>query len=309
MEEKKATILVVDNEPEEVRLLERHLLPEGYQVVTAFSGEDALKRIAEKEIVLVLLDVIMPAMNGFEVTKRIREDEKMRLLPVILITGLTETEDRIKGIKAGCDDFISKPFDQSEVLSRVKMLLKMNFYRSQLNEKEKFEHILNRMEEGIIVLDHNLQILRLNTSAANLLYLDPLNKFKDLVTHLQKHFKIHYAGNLSLDLRKQVISFDIERMETDTAKTLILEINSSIIREPSGEASNIILTLRNVTDLRKEEWLKQDFLGLISHKLRTPLTEIYVSADMLQDKIGQSLNKEEGKILNWRNGLANKLNI
>lgn len=104
-------------------------------------------------------------------------------------------------------------------------------------------------------------------------------------------------GNLSLDLRKQAISFDIERVETETAKTLILEINSSIIREPSGEISNVVLTLRNVTDLRKEEWLKQDFFGLISHKLRTPLTEIYVSADMLKDKIGKSLNEEERKIL------------
>ncbi len=298
MKENKATILVVDDEPANVRLLERYLLPEGYQVITAFSGEDALKKIAEKEIDSVLLDVIMPGMNGFRVTKRIREDEKTRLLPVVLITGLTETEDRIKGIEAGCDDFISKPFDQTEVLSRVKMLLKMNFYRAQLNEKEKFEHILNRMEEGIIVLDHNLQILRLNTPAANLLYLDFLDQPMDFVTHLKKHFQVDYTGNLSLDLRKQAISFDIEREETDTAKTLILGINSSIIREPSGEISNIVLTLRNVTDLRKEEWLKRDFFGLISHKLRTPLTEIYVSADMLQDKIGESLNEEENKFFN-----------
>jgi putative two-component system response regulator len=104
-------ILIVDDYPQNIKLLEAYLLPHGYKLVQAANGEEALTKLAGNEIDLIMLDVMMPDIDGFEVTRRIRQDEKNCLLPIILVTALRETEDRVKGIEAGCDDFISKPVD------------------------------------------------------------------------------------------------------------------------------------------------------------------------------------------------------
>ncbi len=120
----KPRILCVDDEPEILKFLEALLVPRGYEVLKAENGEEALVKFKEQSIDLVISDVKMPKMNGFEVCRKIKEEEAFRNIPVILITGLTAKEDRIKGIEAGAEDFISKPIDAPEVLARIKMLLK-----------------------------------------------------------------------------------------------------------------------------------------------------------------------------------------
>jgi putative two-component system response regulator len=138
----KPVILVVDDNPQNIELLEAHLVAQGYEIVTAANGEEALGKIAGNQIDLILLDIIMPGMDGFEVTRRVRQDDMHRLLPIILVTVLWEKEDRVKGIEAGCDDFISKPFDKMELLARVRFLLKvkvcndlMSNYRKELESE------------------------------------------------------------------------------------------------------------------------------------------------------------------------------
>jgi two-component system sensor histidine kinase/response regulator len=121
--EDKPVILVVDDQPLNIELLETHLVPQGYDILAAESGEAALKTIGERSVDLVLLDVMMPEIDGFEVCRRIKADERLRHIPVVMITALSAKEDRIKGIEAGAEDFISKPIDKGEVLARVKMLL------------------------------------------------------------------------------------------------------------------------------------------------------------------------------------------
>jgi two-component system cell cycle sensor histidine kinase/response regulator CckA len=119
------TILCVDDEPANLKLLENILVPRGYTVVSAAGGHDALSLIRSQSIDLVLLDVIMPGMDGFEVCRLIKQDPRFRNTPVIMITALTAKQDRIRGIEAGAEEFLSKPFDQGEALARVKILLEM----------------------------------------------------------------------------------------------------------------------------------------------------------------------------------------
>ncbi|HEX7586869.1 MAG TPA: response regulator, partial [Anaerolineae bacterium] len=97
----------------------------GYAVVSAASGKDALLKINSQTIDLVLLDILMPQMDGFEVCRQIKQDQKLRNIPVIMITALTAKQDRIRGIQAGAEEFLSKPLDQTEVLARIKLLLKV----------------------------------------------------------------------------------------------------------------------------------------------------------------------------------------
>jgi putative two-component system response regulator len=119
----KPIILVVDDQPQNIELLETYLVPQGYEIVTAASGEEALEKLSRNQIDLMLLDVMMSSSDGFEVTRRVRQDNARRLLPIILVTSLRETEERVKGIEAGCDDFISYPVDKIEFLARVKSML------------------------------------------------------------------------------------------------------------------------------------------------------------------------------------------
>ena len=133
----KPVILVVDDQLPNIELLEAYLVPEGYEIVTAVDGKEALRKISGNRIDLILLDVMMPGMDGFEVTRRVRQDATHRLLPIILVTALQETEDRVKGIDAGCDDFISKPVDKMELLARVRSLLKVKAYNDLLSNYRK----------------------------------------------------------------------------------------------------------------------------------------------------------------------------
>jgi CheY-like chemotaxis protein/class 3 adenylate cyclase len=118
-------VLVVDDTPQNVRLLADLLAADGHRVSTAASGAEALAIVAGDTPDLVLLDVMMPGMSGYEVCRRLRSEEKTSLLPVVLVTALDPGEERIKGIEAGADDFLTKPVNQMELLARVRSLLRI----------------------------------------------------------------------------------------------------------------------------------------------------------------------------------------
>lgn len=121
----KPRILCVDDNIRDLKLLEAILSPVGYEITMAVSGEEAMVRLTQQRTDLVLMDVMMPDMNGIELCRIIKNDEFARHIPVVLITSLSSTGDRVQGIQAGAEDFISKPFHREEVLARIEMLLKM----------------------------------------------------------------------------------------------------------------------------------------------------------------------------------------
>ena len=120
-----ARILVIDDIAQNVRLLEQLLALSGYTVITASSGEEGLQKATSADPDLVLLDVVMPRMSGYEVCRAIRANSATQLLPVVMVTALDPAEERLKGIEAGADDFLSKPINQAELLARVKSLLRI----------------------------------------------------------------------------------------------------------------------------------------------------------------------------------------
>ena len=118
-------VLVVDDTPHNVKLLADLLGVKGYGVATATNGEEALARIAADMPDLVLLDIMMPGMSGYDVCRRLRADPHTALLPVVLVTSLDAQQERIKGIEAGADDFLGKPINQPEFFARVRSLLRI----------------------------------------------------------------------------------------------------------------------------------------------------------------------------------------
>ncbi len=125
MDELRTKILIVDDEMKNVKLLEALLIPRGYVVVRAYNGEEALQQVQQEQPDLILLDVMMPLLDGFEVCKRLKGNEETRLIPVVIMTALGQVEDRIKGIEAGADDFLTKPFNRDELLARIRTSLRL----------------------------------------------------------------------------------------------------------------------------------------------------------------------------------------
>ena len=128
------TILAVDDQPPNLRLLDAVLSPRGYRVITASSGEEALELLASSGIDLVLLDIVMPGIDGYEVCRRIRSEPATAFLPVVMITASGDQE-KTRAIEAGADDFVSKPFHQGELLARVASLARIKRYHDTITRQ------------------------------------------------------------------------------------------------------------------------------------------------------------------------------
>lgn len=127
-----AKILVVDDVPKNVKLLADVLVAKGYGVATAASGAEALKAVESERPDLVLLDIMMPGMSGYEVCRALRADPATAMLPVVLVTSLDACEERVKGIEAGADDFLSKPVNFDELLARTRSLLRIKHFHDTI---------------------------------------------------------------------------------------------------------------------------------------------------------------------------------
>lgn len=131
----RSKILVVDDIPLNRKLEKTYLESAGYQVVLANDGVEALQQVDEETPDLILLDVMMPKMNGFQVCHRLKHTENRIFIPIIMVTALNEIEDKVKGVEAGADDFICKPFNKLELLARVKSLLRIKHLHDALEQK------------------------------------------------------------------------------------------------------------------------------------------------------------------------------
>lgn len=139
----KNTILVVDDELEIRNLLEIYLLNEGYSVIKASDGEEALKILNESEIDLIVLDVMMPKMDGIETCKKIRESMN---IPILMLSAKSEDMDKIQGIMTGADDYITKPFNPLELTVRVKALLRRAYYFNNREENKDNNIIIESLK-------------------------------------------------------------------------------------------------------------------------------------------------------------------
>jgi putative two-component system response regulator len=144
----QSKILVADDESANRRLFEEILCARGHRVILAHDGQSALEEIERHNPDLILLDVMMPKINGFEVCRRVKSSPHTRLVPVVLVTALSATEDRVRGIEAGADDFLNKPVERSELLARVRSLLSLKAYTDEMERAETVLFALARSIEG-----------------------------------------------------------------------------------------------------------------------------------------------------------------
>ena len=160
-----ARILVVDDVPANVKVLEAKLSAEYYDVITASDGYEALERIADSQPDIVLLDVMMPGLDGLEVCRRIKADRRSMHLPVVMVTALSEASDRVRGLEAGADDFLTKPVDDLSLFARVKSLVRLKMMMDELQLRRRTREQFGVVEEGPTLAEED-------TSAASILIVD-----------------------------------------------------------------------------------------------------------------------------------------
>jgi putative two-component system response regulator len=148
--ERSFKVLVADDQPHNIGLIEKILKSGRCQVITATNGKEALEKIYQHEPDLILLDVLMPEMNGYEVCQKIKQSEQFQLIPVIMITALQEPEAKIHGLEVGADDFLNKPFSVAEFIARVRSSLRL---KQITDELERAEAVLFSMALGVEAKD------------------------------------------------------------------------------------------------------------------------------------------------------------
>ena len=188
-------ILIVDDNPDNIILTRELLLSRGYEVQSMASAEEAQQAIQKQQPDLVLLDVILPGKSGYELCREIKEDPFTRLIPIVMITGLTDREDKIRGIEAGADDFLNKPIFPEELFARVNSLLKLKEFTDEL---EHVEEVLFTLALGVEARDPYTEghCDRLSHYASDLgrhLRLD-----EDSVIALKRGGVLHDLGKISI---------------------------------------------------------------------------------------------------------------
>jgi PAS domain S-box-containing protein len=164
-----SSILIVDDDRGGREALEALLLTQGYTLVLASGGAEALRKLTETPVDLVLLDIMMPGMDGYEVCRRIRGNPAIADIPVLMLTALNDYRSRLAGFEAGADDYITKPYDSMELFARVRTITRLNRYRRQVAERIKFQQLFDLSPNGHVVIDAAGIIQLVNRNFVNML--------------------------------------------------------------------------------------------------------------------------------------------
>ena len=173
MAEPQAKILVVDDEIKNVKLLEALLAPRGYAISKAYDGKEALRLVHQESPDLILLDVMMPGMSGFEVCQTLKDNPKTHLIPVVIMTALGQVEDRITGIRAGADDFLTKPVHRDELMARIETSLRLKQHVDSLEQtKDQLSKFVPRVVQRLIRENPETPALETREQDVSVLFVD-----------------------------------------------------------------------------------------------------------------------------------------
>lgn len=291
----KPTILIVEDEPAGQLVIESILHDQGYQVEFASTGKEALKKAVDVKPDLILLDIMLPEMDGIQVCQMLRKTGELAKTPIVMLTALNDRDIRIACLDAGADDFFTKPFDRAELRARVRSITKLNQYRLLYERNQMFSWISEQASDGYVLILSGDEISYANPRARFYLGLDmeksdaPAGNFMEVATrqyapHPQQAWMNWPAPNDPSLIRYLV------RPESNTSHEFWIE--ASVFEIPEGVPGSRIIRLRDVTADILNRRNTRSFGEAINHKVRTPMTHIISSLDLLSRHITQ-LSQEE----------------
>jgi len=247
----KKTILLVDDAPVTLIVLRRYL-EETYNILQANNARDAIQLMDENEPELVVLDIMMPGMNGFELCKIIKEQRKKSFTPVIILSSLEDHESRTKGLEAGADEFIIKPVDRFELNMRVKTLLKIKDLYDRLEASERlFKTVFNNLSSGITLLDALGNRVEVNDTALDLLGYDKA----ELLTNIRSAPNLHYpsdAFDALVSGEKELVQKEDEILKKD-GSSFWAKRTLTPIKNKNGETELVVSMFTDITDSKNAQ--------------------------------------------------------
>lgn len=301
VDHQSSLILIVDDEEIGRLMLRRLLENEGYRVEVAENGSAGIEKARNLEPDLILLDVVMPVIDGYEVCEILRRDSVLAEVPVIMLTSLDDPESRLRGLQVGADDFLSKPVVPEELKARARTVTRLNRYRRLRSERARFDWVVENADEGYLLVDEAGRLLYANGKAKKFLGLPSQAKGDDLLQLLQRRFKLRPPDRWKT----------WPALPTDEALHLLMpesERNSAVwlevraVAHQIGPTSEFLLQLRDVTHEQATQRCVWTFESLVSHKLRTPLTKIHLGLSVIEKKAGRLTPEEIQEFA----GLANE---
>ncbi len=286
-----ATILIVDDDPDIRGTLKALLGRENFRIYCAENGEQGLTKAAELLPDLILLDVMMPGMDGFEVCEQLRAAPETAEIPIIMLTALDDARSRIRGFQLGVDEFISKPFSGLELKTRIRTIARLNRYRALIQERRKFEWVVDHADTGYVMVDCDSRILYANHRARRYLNMPedssefPSPTFRELAARQYQckpseawdgwPYEPGTCGTGDIPILYLV------RPESLVSNAFWLEVNT--IRISDGSENQYLVRLKDVTESIAGRHLTYSLHNQIGHKLRSPLATLKQCLDILSE--------------------------
>ena len=273
----EATILIVDDKEQNRQLLHDRLARDGYDLVMVESGEEALVLSEGLQPDLVLLDVMMPGMDGFEVCRRLRANSATREIPVIMVTALADTASRLNGLEVGADEFLTKPVDLFELDVRVRNQVRFGRSKRLNGERAKFEQFAKVSSDACLITDNDGRVRYHNPRAAE--FLPGLAKGESLST------TVAYLGATVMpraDWRGALPNNSGVNLvlRQESGQLLWIELREHPLNPPIPDQRFFIMRdLTETVEKRKSIW---SFHSVLAHKFRTPLTGIIGTLELLE---------------------------
>jgi len=250
---KKYRILIVEDNQENIDLLYYFLSPQGYELTAVMDGQEAIKAVESEKPDLILLDIMLPKLDGFAVCERLKKNNETKSIPIIMLTALKDLKDKIKSLEVGADDFISKPFENVELLARVKSLLRLKEYHDEIEKKnvelekknqslmkmdgfkeDLINLIVHDMKNPLFVIQGNLQMMSMGMGKNALDYL------KKYISRIERSSQqlLRMVVNLLDISRIQDGSIELKKEQVDFSK-IINDVSKNIKDLPENENKNI----------------------------------------------------------------------
>ena len=303
-------ILIIDDEPVSIEALKALLQGEGYSLSFESDGASGLATAEASPPDLILLDVMMPGMDGFEVCRRIRENATLAEVPVVMVTALDDRESRIAGLETGADDFISKPVNRSELRARVRTITRLNRYRRLLSQEAQLRWLLEQSQDGYVLMAEDNRTLYVNRKAALFLGLEYAEQAVgiDFLERARRLYRLEPpAAWEAWAARENHPSLSMVRPESETAAAFWIGVDELPCREcgPLGR----LIHLRDRTAEMVNTIDTAKLSRLIPHKLNTPLNHITMSLSLLEELFTEDpLKGDAAELLAIASSAAKQLN-
>ncbi len=273
-------ILVVDDDKVSRMTLERLLVRDGYRVQSAECGLQGLQMARANEPDLILLDVVMPDLDGYTVCQMLRAEPGLAEVPILMITSLEDRASRVQGLEAGADDFITKPFHTEELRARVQSITRLNRYRRLRTERARFGWVVDQAEVGYLMVGGQGELLYANAKAQALMGWTEEAWHVDVLEQWKEQYSFHpeeaWEGFPQVPDGEKLFLW---RPESDEAASVWLEVR--VLHSGSGEH---LIRLRDITEERSSQRSVWSLESVIGHKVRTPMTVASMGLTFLRKK-------------------------